>query len=611
MCEAANECQDSAGFVRSARKSNAHLSNPISYQLQSQVLHAQLRAPTCVRRSKDLSVHINPPVSDTVQPKQLTFANLLRKSTSLSMPSAVSKTRSRPNRVSSPAARNGTPAGNNNTPAAVSKEWTEPAIEEGKPSWEEHGGAPYGVLEDMQALGQPPNAKVKARVKDVSLRKSLGKNAGTAQEAIDTPEGTPARETAGSEVVSQEVPSQEPLPIIPDDEKDVDYQPRAVKNVKSTRTRLSRSAAASSEPPKPKSSPAPAQTEVKPSKTPSAEPSHRSPSAMDVPKPPEREHKIKGMHKIVSAAVERSQQVGNAELGFAINQVFIWSFDDDRLTYLLKVILEQTATKAEGDQFRAEIQRAKKLLKSKRKVQPETRQSLQAKLGPESKRENSREAAHKSATQQGTAPRSSIEGPTNVPKIKLSVRAPKRRAADDQLSNTNGRATTAMKREGSQSTSSSLSEIPDSPLSSAGSSLVPELGQQRQASPQRIAPPVVNNLKRSSAEAGLVADERDNAVAAKKQKFRELSYQEPAPQVQAPESHLRADKPRTLRQRTIIDYQITSAATSNKTPVNRNRRELSESPLSDLSPPPASPRGTPRNAAHSNAFSKKAKTKQS
>jgi len=463
----------------------------------------------------------------------------------------------------------------------------------------------------MQALGQRPNAKVKARVKDVSLRKSLGKNAGIAQEAIDTPEGTPARESPASEVVVQEVPSQEPLPIIPDDEKDVDYQPRAVKNLKSTRTRLSRSAAASSEPPKPKSSPAPAQTEVKPSQTPSAEPAHRSPSiTMSELKPPEREHKIPGMHKIVSAAVERSKQVGNADLGGAINQVFIESFDDDRLTYLLKVILEQTATKEEGDQFRAEIQRAKKLIKSRRKVQPETIQSLQARLAPEAKRENVREAAYKSATRQGTAPRPSIEGPTNVPKIKLSVRAPKRAAPDDQSSHTNGRATSTMKREGSQSTTSSLSEIPDSPLSSAGSPM-PESVQQRHPSPQRIAPPVANTLKRSSAEAGLIADERDNAVAAKKQKFRELSYQEPAPQVQAPESHLRVDKPRTLRQKTTMDYQLPAATTSNKTSVNRTRRELSESPLSDLSPPPASPRGTPRNAAHSNAFSKKAKTKQS
>jgi len=498
--------------------------------------------------------------------------------------------RSRPGRVSSPAVRV-------STPVTTSKEWTEPAIEEGRPSWEEHGGAPYGVLEDMQALGQPPNAKVKGRVKDVSLRKSLGKNAGIVLEAVNTPEGTPSYEIPRAASVPQEILPQEPLPIIPDDEKDVDYQPKAVKNLKSTRTRLSRSTAASSEPPKATASATPVQPQVKLSQTPSAEPAHRSSPAVAVTESdqPRGPHKIHGLDKIVAAAVERSIEMGQADLGAAINQVFLESYHSDRLTDLLRVILDRTATKEQGDQFRVEIRRAKKINKTQKKSQADPSQQTAA---------PAKISTSAPATRPEMAPRPSIEGPGNVPKIKLSVRAPKREVADDQPSMTNGEAKPVKKRSGSQSSSSSLSSLGD----------LPQQGNQMEVDEQRIAPPVINNLKRSSAEADLAHDERDKAVAAKKQKLREFSYQEPAPQQQATESHLRIEQPRTLRQKPVVNYQIPAApaaTTTARQPSSRTRRELSESPLSDLSPPPASPRGTPRNTGHGNVFSKKAKTKQS
>ena len=70
--------------------------------------------------------------------------------------------------------------------------WIEPSLA-GKPSFEDHGGAPYGVLEHMQPLGEPPSTRVRARVKGDGARKSLaGRSAaGTALDAQDTPEGTP------------------------------------------------------------------------------------------------------------------------------------------------------------------------------------------------------------------------------------------------------------------------------------------------------------------------------------------------------------------------------------------------------------------------------------
>lgn len=52
-------------------------------------------------------------------------------------------------------------------------DWLEPSITH-RPSYIDHGGQPYGVLEHMQPLGEAPNAKVKARVKPDGVRENCG-----------------------------------------------------------------------------------------------------------------------------------------------------------------------------------------------------------------------------------------------------------------------------------------------------------------------------------------------------------------------------------------------------------------------------------------------------
>ncbi|KAG9974856.1 hypothetical protein KCU78_g22840, partial [Aureobasidium melanogenum] len=57
------------------------------------------------------------------------------------------------------------------------EDWIEPPLASPIPSFEEHGGGPYGVLEDMQALGSRPSAKVRGRVKpDAPKKSALGKS---------------------------------------------------------------------------------------------------------------------------------------------------------------------------------------------------------------------------------------------------------------------------------------------------------------------------------------------------------------------------------------------------------------------------------------------------
>ena len=79
-------------------------------------------------------------------------------------------------------------------------EWTEPSTQNPTPSFEEHGFARHGVLEQMAPLGQPPSAKVKQRTRamgssDAAARKTLaGKGSFLGDEDEGMPDITPAPE---------------------------------------------------------------------------------------------------------------------------------------------------------------------------------------------------------------------------------------------------------------------------------------------------------------------------------------------------------------------------------------------------------------------------------
>jgi len=105
------------------------------------------------------------------------------------MPSAVSRSKLRSAKESSPATSQ-----NKNTRNNKDVAWTEPAPQTGKPSYEEHGGSAFGVLEDMQALGQKPSSKVKTRVRSEPSKKQTGRgqssvnaNGGSTDSRSNTP----------------------------------------------------------------------------------------------------------------------------------------------------------------------------------------------------------------------------------------------------------------------------------------------------------------------------------------------------------------------------------------------------------------------------------------
>jgi hypothetical protein len=120
-------------------------------------------------------------------------------------------------------------------------EWTEPQPQTLAPSFEEHGFARHGVLENMAPLGVPPKAKDKQRARALdgpAPRQSLLKGAlAFGDEVGSTPEVTPAPELEPDDSERQEEDELQPgFPML-EDEEDDDYEPtKTKKKVKVSKT---------------------------------------------------------------------------------------------------------------------------------------------------------------------------------------------------------------------------------------------------------------------------------------------------------------------------------------------------------------------------------------
>lgn len=223
--------------------------------------------------------------------------------------------------------------------------WVEPAVSE-KPSYEDHHGSPFGVVEHLQPLGEPPNAKVKSRVKSEAPRKSiLGRSSiGGGLEGQETPEGTPA-----PQFLSMPLENGMGQPtIVIDDEKDADYKPGGKKKERTTRSRVTKR---SSEP----AYHTQASTEL-------GKPSSEPPVAS---KKREKRSLYGGakLKRVVEAAKERAVRLGKEDLAAAVHEIWVESLSDDQLTDLLEAILSQQATAKQTKAFQGYVRRAKKRLR--------------------------------------------------------------------------------------------------------------------------------------------------------------------------------------------------------------------------------------------------------
>lgn len=251
-----------------------------------------------------------------------------------------------PNHTSSPA------------PGLVSKKekaqtsldsWVEPPPKNPIASFEEHGFARHGVLENMAPLGQPPTAKLKAKLRggqDMHRHSLLNRNGNmsTGEDALSTPEMTPAAEPerAPTEPAEEEEPV--PLPSLEaqDETEDDEYIPNGVRST-------SRSGKAAMKNGVKATTPRRAST-IPPTST---TPTTRTPGGNQI------------MLKAVNAAMKKAHEDGRPAVGDAVRRLYDDSCHNQIYARLLDAILNERATTQEQAEFRTYIKAAKREAKAR------------------------------------------------------------------------------------------------------------------------------------------------------------------------------------------------------------------------------------------------------
>ncbi|CAK3901221.1 Curved DNA-binding [Lecanosticta acicola] len=503
--------------------------------------------------------------------------------------------------------------------------WVEPDLDVPKPSYQDQGAGPYGVLEHMQPLGEAPNAKARGRVKTEGARKSvLGRSsAAPGADARDTPEGSPAPATSMQPTDTLPAP-----PVVIDDERDGDYAPKmnGKKKERSMRARTAKQKSESA------SSNTPAADTTK-------QPVQQPPSASS--EQHRLEYEKSKLERVVEAAKARAREVGKPDLAHAVEEVYQQSLTNARLQILLEAILTQQATQDQTREFQGYVKVAKRALKdAKNKARQAPAGNLyQQNSTPQNTAppfQPPKVTVRPPPTQQTRPEPASAIPSTEVPeatrsKLTLKVKSPAKDSNPRRSANGN-MSVSPRKRAGSAGSDSSLTsltsnedngddmDLDDEPHASTGNAGAGSTrGQSHRVkdhAAERGSLAVAGGAtKRSSADAEL-EEERDRQLAAKKQKMsestaRDFEYQEsnvrpamPAPRSRAARVRDSALAPPSLR----LDPNGSRAAST------RGSRAAStdvESPLTDLSPAisrqstPQLPKNPPKTTG------KRAKTKQS
>ncbi|EME42272.1 hypothetical protein DOTSEDRAFT_73191 [Dothistroma septosporum NZE10] len=497
--------------------------------------------------------------------------------------------------------------------------WVEPSLAAPKPSYQDHGAGPYGVLEHMQPLGEVPSAKVKARAKGDGSRKSvLGRSsAAPGADAQETPEGTPAP-TAGTPQ-PMDLPVQQPVVI--DDERDADYAPTAngKKKERATRTRA---------------------VKRKSESTSSATPAAQPPQTIVTPHKKEVTFEYDGekLLKVVEAAKARAREVGKPDLADAVHAIYLQSLETFQLRVLLEAILTQRATPEQNAEFQQYVRAAKKKLKDAKlqsRHQPGktvgdgTIEKTSAIAASPTPKLTLNPAPHRQTGTSSAIPSTERQEPTK-PRISLKVKSP-HKDPNRHRSHHGKVSVSPRKREraNSNASDSSLTDLTSNdgeddmdvdqretdgdvagPSTRTHDTNVKDLAAERGS----LAVPGTA-AKRSSAEAEL-EQERDREMAAKKQRLsgsvkREFDFEESNVRPSLSATRLRGPK---LKANTLAPPSLKLEPNASRTASVRGSRAPSmdvDSPLSALSSPATSRQSTPRVWQVKPKPKQRAKTKQS
>ena len=482
--------------------------------------------------------------------------------------------------------------------------WTEPALSD-KPSYRDNNGSGYGVNEFMQPLGEPPNAKVKARVKPDGARKSvLGKSAaGLGASAQDTPEGTPAPTTQANNTPQP--------PAVIDDDRDDDYAPKP--NAK-RKERVSRARTVGRRSESTPATGGTASAKTKPQKP------FKAPAKIVNKNKLYDEVKLK---QVVEAAKKRAYEVNKPDLAAAVNAIYIESLVDSRLTQLLECILTQTASKGQTAEFQSYVRAAKKKLKTQKE---EAKQS--SRKHPESA--NGSHALPLRSPSKITGEEGEVSAlPSTEPSEPQRASKPKVKITSASKSPSRKRAShgqkmdesPSKKRSGSVGSDSSLTDMTsnaddteaeevDVPPPSTSARLNGVTGKDHAAERGSLAAPA-RGVKRSSADAELRDDEL-NELAAKKQKMSEKLVREDVYQESSIRSTPTRQSTRNQPARNgVHPPSLTLAPPTAPNVSTRGSRAVSTDMDSPLSSAASSRRSTPQVVKAPKSFGKRAKTKQS
>lgn len=252
-------------------------------------------------------------------------------------------------------------------------EWTEPQPQSLAPSFEDHGFARHGVLENMAPLGVPPKARDKQRVRAIDgvapRHSSLGKGSLLAGDEVgSTPEVTPAPELELelSGLDRQEEDEVHAEFALLDEEEDDDYEPTKMKKkVKASKTPVRGKTPAHNK------TPVQGRTPLKNGHRKSV--SISASPAVQAIQPLELDDDAQRMLIAVNDAVSRANKDSKRRVGVAIKRMFEDSKTDVVLAGAMHSVIHRDATDEQWDTFRAFIKQVKKEEKTKARMSQEDR----------------------------------------------------------------------------------------------------------------------------------------------------------------------------------------------------------------------------------------------
>ncbi|CAO2654189.1 Nn.00g109220.m01.CDS01 [Neocucurbitaria sp. VM-36] len=247
-------------------------------------------------------------------------------------------------------------------------EWTEPQPQTLAPSFEEHGFARHGVLENMAPLGVPPKAKDKQRARALGepapRHAFLGKGSTVfGDEVGSTPEVTPAPELEPEDSERQEEDEmQTDFPVLEEDEDD-DYEPTKTKK----KGKVSKTPVRGKTPVQSKT-PVHGKTPVRDGQS-KSESVSASPAVQAVQAPLPADAAAQRMLIAVNDAISRANKDDRRSVGIALKEVFEQSRKDAYLAAVMDSVIHRNSTDEQWDEFRLRIKSIKKRIRNETKRQ--------------------------------------------------------------------------------------------------------------------------------------------------------------------------------------------------------------------------------------------------